>query len=97
MGSVVSRGVSFRDWTKVKADWTVAALLGVDIRALFHTRYESIADFEKSVGIQMPEHIVAMLTPGKALEVIKGDGISDEETALPLSCTTYRHHVSHRA
>ncbi len=66
-------------WTKVKADWTVATLLRVDIRALFHTRYESIADFEQMVGIQMPAHIVAMLDPEKALEGIRSNGISGEE------------------
>lgn len=70
----------FADWIKVKADWTVAALLHVDIRGLFQHRYVSIADFERKTQRQMPEHIVAMLEPKRALSVIRETAcVSNEE------------------
>ena len=48
---------------KAKADLITAKEMGVDIVAAFRNDYESIEDFEQETGIQLPEDIVAMLTP----------------------------------
>ena len=48
---------------KAKADLITAKEMGVDIVAAFRIDYESVADFEQETGIQLPEDIVAMLTP----------------------------------
>ena len=48
---------------KAKADLITAKEMGVDIVASFRNDYESIEDFEQETGIQLPEDIVAMLTP----------------------------------
>lgn len=65
----------FGDWKKVKADWIVATLLRVDVLALFHNRYKSVADFEQKTGLQMPAHIAAMLKPQEILNLIAASGI----------------------
>ena len=48
---------------KAKADLITAKEMGVDIVAAFRNDYESVAVFEQKTGIQLPEDIVAMLTP----------------------------------
>lgn len=57
----------YQHWKKTKADWTVAAILRVDIRPLFYTRYGSIAAFEQKTGIQVPSDISDMLCPHKPM------------------------------
>ena len=64
-------------------DLTVAAILGVNIIALFHNIYKSVADFERKTGIQLPEDIVAMLNPkAEPIELKK-------ETRLALALKGY--------
>ena len=55
----------YQHWKKTKADWTVAAILRMDIRPLFYTRYGSIAAFEQETGIQLPTDVSDMLCPHK--------------------------------
>ena len=57
----------YQHWKKTKADWTVAAILHVDIRSLFYTRYGSIAAFAQKTGIQLPADVVDMLCPDKPM------------------------------
>ena len=57
----------YQHWKKTKADWTVAAILRVDIRPLFYTRYGSIAAFEQETGIQLPTDVSDMLCPHKPM------------------------------
>ena len=57
----------YEHWPKVKADWTVALILGVDIRPLFYTRYGSIAAFTQKTGIQLPADVSDMLCPDKPM------------------------------
>ena len=57
----------YEHWSKVKADWTVAAILHVDIRPLFYTRYGNIAAFVQKTGIQLPADVVDMLCPHKPM------------------------------
>jgi hypothetical protein len=37
--------------------------MGVDIIALFHNLYSSVADFESRHGVKLPEDMAGMLTP----------------------------------
>ena len=57
----------YQHWEKTKADWTVAAILRVDICPLFYTRYGSSAAFTQKTGIQLPADIVDMLCPDKPM------------------------------
>ena len=57
----------YEHWPKVKADWTVAAILRVDIRPLFYTRYGSIGAFAQKTGIQLPADVSDMLCPDKPM------------------------------
>ena len=57
----------YQHWKKTVADWTVAAILRVDIRPLFYTRYGSIAAFAQKTGIQLPADVVDMLCPDKPM------------------------------
>ena len=50
-------------WGNAKVDLTVATILRVNISALFHQIYKSVADFEQRTGIRLPEDIAAMLNP----------------------------------
>ncbi len=52
-----------KEWEKAKSDLTIARNMGVDIMALFHNAYASVADFEQRYDIQMPADLVALLTP----------------------------------
>ena len=52
-----------KKWEKAKEDLTIAKNMGENIIVLFHNSYSSIEDFEQKTGIQLPEDIVAMLTP----------------------------------
>ena len=51
-----------REWEKAKSDLTVARDKGMDIITAFRTDYESIADFERRNGVNLPEDIAEMLT-----------------------------------
>ncbi len=62
----------------------MATLLRIDIRALFHNRYESVADFKQKTGIQMPQHIAAMLNPQNILRLITADGIPNRQLGTLL-------------
>ena len=57
----------YQHWKKTKADWTVAAILRVDIRPLFYTRYGSTAAFAQKTGIQLPADVLDMLCPHKPM------------------------------
>ncbi|MYB93333.1 tetratricopeptide repeat protein [Candidatus Poribacteria bacterium] len=50
-------------WEKIRSDLNAANALGLDIIAEFRQDYGSIANFEQSIGIQLPQDIAAMLTP----------------------------------
>ena len=52
-----------REWEKAKADLTTARDMGMNIIAKFHSTFGNIANFERIKGIQLPEDIVALLTP----------------------------------
>ena len=52
-----------QEWEKAKSDLITAKDMDVDIIAAFHNDYESVEDFEQKTGIQLPEDIVALLTP----------------------------------
>ena len=52
-----------QEWEKAKSDLITAKDMGVDIIAAFHNDYENVEDFEQKTGIQLPEDIVALLTP----------------------------------
>ena len=54
------------DWRARNADLSAARSMGVDIIANFCNSYKSVADFERTTGIQLPEDIAAMLTPPEA-------------------------------
>ena len=61
-----NRGVArleLRKWEEAKSDLTSARNMGVDIIAVFHNDYESVADFEQKTGVQLPANIAALLTP----------------------------------
>ena len=51
------------NWEKIKADLITARDLGLDIIVSFRNRYRSVANFEQTTGIQLPEDIAALLTP----------------------------------
>lgn len=72
-----------QQWGNAKVDLTVAVILGVNIIALFHNIYKSVADFERKTGIQLPEDIAAMLNP-------KAEPIElEKETRLALALKGY--------
>ena len=48
-------------WEKAKADLTDAKDMNMDIVVLFHNDYQNISDFEKQVGVKLPDDIAAML------------------------------------
>lgn len=73
----------YQHWKKTTADWTVAAILGVDIRPLFYTRYGSIAAFEQQTGIQLPADVSDMLCPQKPMPVF------EEGARLKLALEAY--------
>ena len=60
-----NRGIAWlhlKEWEKAREDLIIATEMGVDVIALFHRTYESIADFEQQNDIDLPEDIAAMLT-----------------------------------
>ena len=73
----------YQHWKKTKADWTVAAILGVDIRPLFYTRYGSVEAFEQRTGIQLPADISEMLCPHTPMPVF------EEGARLKLALEAY--------
>ena len=73
----------YQHWKKTKADWTVAAILHVDIRPLFYTRYGSIAAFTQKTGIQLPPDVVDMLCPDKPMPEF------EEDVRLKLALEAY--------
>ena len=73
----------YQHWRKTKADWTVAAILGVDIRPLFYTRYGSIEAFEQQTGVQLPADVVNMLCPHKPMSEF------EEGARLKLALAAY--------
>ena len=52
-----------QEWEKAKSDLTDVRNMGEDIIALFRNTYASITNFEQRYNVQMPEDIVALLTP----------------------------------
>ena len=52
-----------KNWEEAESDLTAALLQNVDVAAVFHNTYESIAAFEQKIGVRLPKEIVALLTP----------------------------------
>ena len=52
-----------KEWTKAKADLTIAKDMEMNIIDEFCNNFGSIAEFEEKTGIQLPEDIAALLTP----------------------------------
>lgn len=50
-----------QEWEKAKTDLTFARNFGMDIMNLFHSRYESVEDFEQKNNVKLPEDLAAML------------------------------------
>lgn len=50
------------EWKDAKSDMITAKKKGVDIIASFQHVYNSVADFEQQMGVQLPEDIAEMLT-----------------------------------
>ena len=64
-GVYYNRGMAWlclKEWDSARVDLNVAGAMGIDIGAAFHNDYESVADFEKSAAVNLPEDIAAMLT-----------------------------------
>ena len=74
----------YQHWKKTKADWTVAAILGVDIRPLFYTRYGSVRAFEQQTGVQLPADVVNMLCSHKPMPEF------EEGARLKLALEAYK-------
>ena len=55
-----------QEWEKARSDLTIARNMGVDIIALFHNAYASVADLEQKYNVKLPKDIAAMLTPPQA-------------------------------
>lgn len=51
------------EWEKAKSDLANARSMGINIITAFDYLYESVADFEESNGVKLPEDIAVMLTP----------------------------------
>ena len=61
----VNRGLAFlhlQELEKAKADLTTARDMGMDIVAIFHSTFGSIANFERINGVQLPADIATLLT-----------------------------------
>ena len=54
------------DWREAKIDLAHAKDRGIDIVAAFHEEYENVVDFQRKIGITLPEDIAEMLTPTQA-------------------------------
>ena len=50
------------EWEKAKSDLANARNMGINIITAFDYLYESVADFEQSNGVKVPEDIMEMLT-----------------------------------
>ena len=50
-----------QEWGKAKADLTDAKDMNIDIIVLFHNDYQSVQDFEKQIGVKLPDDIAALL------------------------------------
>jgi len=65
-GAYYGRGIAWMhlsQWENAKADLIVARDKGLDIVGLFHNVWESVRNFEKKNGVQVPPDIKEMLTP----------------------------------
>ena len=51
------------EWEKAKSDLTAARSMGINLITAFDYFYESVADFEESNSVKLPEDIAVMLTP----------------------------------
>ncbi|MCY3722413.1 MAG: hypothetical protein OXG97_09355 [Candidatus Poribacteria bacterium] len=49
------------NWSEVKLNLMLARTLGVDIIHLFHKKYGSVANFEQTIGMQVPTDIASLL------------------------------------
>lgn len=59
----VEAWLHLQEWEKAKSDLTAAENMGLDIIALFHHEYGSVANFEQKYGVKLPEDIASLLTP----------------------------------
>ena len=50
-----------KEWEKAQVDLMTAKNRGGDIIALFHSKYESVEDFETEKGVTLPEDITTLL------------------------------------
>ena len=51
-----------QNWDKAKEDLVTAKRIGLDVSALVHSLYKSVADFERIIDVNLPEDIKATLT-----------------------------------
>ena len=61
-----NRGIAWlhlQEWEKAIVDLRTARNMGVNITIWFRDIFESVANFEKTTGIQLPADIAALLTP----------------------------------
>ena len=54
--------LTIEEWENGKTDLIKARDIGLDIIALFHQEFGSLANFEQSKGLQLPANIAALLT-----------------------------------
>ena len=52
-----------RKWKQARSDFDAAMALEPDALSNFHMEYGPVADFQMKVGIQLPEDIVALISP----------------------------------
>ena len=72
-----------KQWEEAKGDLTAAILQGVDIADAFHKTHESIAAFEKTIGIKLPEEIIHLLSSNpESFEI-------DEDARIALGMKYY--------
>lgn len=60
-----NRGLAWlvlQNWDKASEDIAFAKRVELDVTGWFHKLYKSVADFERIIGIKLPENITAMLT-----------------------------------
>lgn len=70
-----------QEWKKAEANLTIAADKGINITAVFNSDYQSIAGFEKKIGVKLPKDIAAMLRQRK--EQVHISSMKEKPPRLP--------------
>lgn len=50
-------------WEQARSDFTIARNLGLDVAAFFQSEYGSPDEFSSSMNIQIPNHVLSLITP----------------------------------